>query len=382
MEQGFHQDVHKEGPQKKKLFPKMSKINIPRVSFDRFKIQKTSFSVRGLKNKNLRKENLQKASHAFVKVFKKFSAQTAPLFLRLFALVKKQVLSIKCILVKAGKFFFKKFLVCCHFLAHHFNVRLKPRLKSYGLFVFQKLGRVLFKVWALFCVLTRKFFGLQPKKVVFPRGLRLTNPVQEYFKKSSGLFTGSGFHLEIKGAGFFSVKTEDGDILYTRKGNFKRVANGLLKNDLGFEMNPRVFIPKDSKSIEISPKGEVRTVSEDDSFPKKIAQIQIYSFSNPAGVREIRPGFFVSSTESGVAKLGQPGEGPLGLVNQGYLQKDYKDKIFTLKKYKGGLAKTPKLKVKMSLASSEFLEEELEALSQEICDRLKGAGLAAAKKGA
>ena len=82
--------------------------------------------------------------------------------------------------------------------------------------------------------------------------------------------TGNSLDMAIAGEGFFQVRTESGELGYTRAGVFTVDSAGNLVNNLGMLLEPRVIIPKNATNVHVEENGTIRgslkTSPEDDGI--------------------------------------------------------------------------------------------------------------------
>jgi flagellar basal-body rod protein FlgG len=130
--------------------------------------------------------------------------------------------------------------------------------------------------------------------------------------------TGNPLDLAISGDGFFQVQNPDGTIAYTRDGALKLSADGRIVNSDGFPILPEITIPEDATSISIGADGvvDVQQVGQDDST--QIGQIELARFINPAGLMSLGKNLMVATGASGEPQVGNPAQGGLGAIYQGY----------------------------------------------------------------
>jgi flagellar basal-body rod protein FlgG len=119
--------------------------------------------------------------------------------------------------------------------------------------------------------------------------------------------TGGDYDLAINGQGFFKVLLPDGTPAYTRAGNFGIDSQGKLVTSEGFAVQPEITIPKDKKSISISPDGQVVVTIPGQANPQTVGTLQLTSFVNPAGLRNMGGNLFQATNASGAASDSAPG---------------------------------------------------------------------------
>lgn len=147
---------------------------------------------------------------------------------------------------------------------------------------------------------------------------------QVNFEQGSQLSTGNQYDMMINGDGFFRVAVQDdlgvNGTAYTRAGNFTLNSDGeiVLATDQGRRLVPEITIPEGSKNVGIGADGTV-TVTQDGVLTE-VGQIQIATFINPTGLKQIGENLFVETDASGPALEGNPGEEGRGEILQGILE--------------------------------------------------------------
>lgn len=132
--------------------------------------------------------------------------------------------------------------------------------------------------------------------------------------------TGNQTDVAIEGEGFFQVRMPNSEVCYTRNGAFKVNSEGYLTTSQGYMLEPTVNIPDDTKSLTISPTGEIAVVRNDDGTPEIIGQLELARFINPAGLSADGGNIFSQTAASGVPIVGEPGEEGLGNVKNQYVE--------------------------------------------------------------
>ncbi len=149
---------------------------------------------------------------------------------------------------------------------------------------------------------------------------------QVTFTQGSPLTTGRPYDLMVDGLGFFKVQVEDAlgpnSVAYTRAGNFTLNSDGeiVLANDQGRRLDPIITIPNDAISVTINMDGRVFVLQPGQAEPTEVGQIQITTFVNPTGLKQVGENLFVESAASGPEILGNPGEENRGRILQNRLE--------------------------------------------------------------
>jgi flagellar basal-body rod protein FlgG len=166
-------------------------------------------------------------------------------------------------------------------------------------------------------------------------GVRVSG-TQVSFEEGASLNTGRELDVRITGLGFFKVQVEDGlaggGVAYTRAGNFSTNSEGelVLANDQGRRLEPGIIVPTDAISISIGPDGRVSVLQPGQTAPVEVGQIQIATFINPAGLKQLGENLFGETEASGAPVEGNPGEDHFGRLAQGQLEASNVDPAFEL----------------------------------------------------
>ncbi|MBX3323783.1 MAG: flagellar basal-body rod protein FlgG [Phycisphaeraceae bacterium] len=155
-------------------------------------------------------------------------------------------------------------------------------------------------------------------------GVKVSGTQQE-FSQGAPISTGQELDLMIEGRGFFQVQVEPelgGGTAYTRAGNFVLNSDGdiVLANDQGRRLEPNINIPQEAVKVDVSTDGQVWYIVAGETEPQVAGQIELASFINPAGLRQVGENLWVESAASGNPVVGVPGENSTGRVRQGMLE--------------------------------------------------------------
>ena len=164
-------------------------------------------------------------------------------------------------------------------------------------------------------------------------GTRISG-TQLNFEEGPAEITDMPLDLLIEGDGFFQISVEDdlGGIAYTRAGNFTLNADGeiVLATDQGRRLEPPIEVPEGAAGISISIDGRVAVLEPGDTEIREIGRIQIASFVNPAGLRQIGENLYVPTIASGDPSEGDPTEDGRGGIRQGMLEGSNVDPVTEL----------------------------------------------------
>jgi flagellar basal-body rod protein FlgG len=155
------------------------------------------------------------------------------------------------------------------------------------------------------------------------------------FEQGPALETGRPLDLMIEGDGFFQVEVEDDigeGIAYTRAGNFTVNSEGeiVLATDQGRRMLPNIEIPDNATGITVRSDGTVSVTVAGQTDPVELDTIQLATFINPAGLKQVGENLFIPTEASGDALAGDPLEDGRGGIRQGFLEGSNVDPVTEL----------------------------------------------------
>jgi len=106
-----------------------------------------------------------------------------------------------------------------------------------------------------------------------------TAGVESIFLEGSFQNTSNPLDIAIQGHGFFQVLLPNGDLAYTRAGNYSLDNQGQIVTADGNVLQPAITIPSDTLHINIATDGTV-SVEQPGGTSTVIGQIQLANFSN------------------------------------------------------------------------------------------------------
>jgi len=116
--------------------------------------------------------------------------------------------------------------------------------------------------------------------------------------------TGRELDFAIEGEGFFSLSRPDGDVVYTRAGNFNLSAENdgtYLVNSEGYyvldEAGGRIMIPLTANSIEVHSNGLIQFKSGDDIVGE--SNMAVFTFRNLKGLETLGDGNYYPTVAAG-----------------------------------------------------------------------------------
>lgn len=139
---------------------------------------------------------------------------------------------------------------------------------------------------------------------------------------TSGDFTQTGNELDmaVEGDGFFQVTMPDGATGYSRAGAFKRDSTGQIVTSDGNPLSPAITIPNNATKINIGSDGTVSVQQAGQTATTTVGNIQVATFSNPAGLTSLGKNIYMPTDASGAATTGTPGQNGVGTISQGMLE--------------------------------------------------------------
>ncbi|MDD9898160.1 MAG: flagellar basal-body rod protein FlgG [Candidatus Melainabacteria bacterium] len=134
--------------------------------------------------------------------------------------------------------------------------------------------------------------------------------------------TGNDLDIAIEGDGFFQVQMPNGNLAYTRDGNFQIDGqSGELVTNKGYSVFPNINLGNNIQSVNISEDGNVQ-VTRAGQFNQvdNVGSIRLARFVNPAGLIEMSDNLYQQTLASGRPIEGTPLEDNLGGLRQGFLE--------------------------------------------------------------
>ncbi|KLU65030.1 flagellar basal-body rod protein FlgG [Desulfosporosinus acididurans] len=145
----------------------------------------------------------------------------------------------------------------------------------------------------------------------------LTSGIGTNFQQGTLSPTDRPLDLGIDGAGFFQVRTADGNTAYTRVGNFQVDGSGQFADMQGNLLQPSIKIPAGVTNLKVSAKGKVSgdVAGKETTF----GQISLVGFQNPEGLSKNADNLYTATVNSGAPQVGQPGN-TMGNVTLGTIR--------------------------------------------------------------
>ncbi|MDD5286069.1 MAG: flagellar basal-body rod protein FlgG [Desulfuromonadaceae bacterium] len=144
--------------------------------------------------------------------------------------------------------------------------------------------------------------------------------VSKIFAAGDFTQTGNELDIAIEGDGFFQITMPDGTTGYSRAGAFKRDSTGQIVTSDGNPLSPSITIPSNATKINIGSDGTVSVQQAGQTAATTVGNIQLASFSNPAGLSSQGKNIYMPTDASGAATEGSPGQNGIGTISQGLLE--------------------------------------------------------------
>lgn len=132
--------------------------------------------------------------------------------------------------------------------------------------------------------------------------------------------TENSLDLAIQGDGYFIVEMPDGELAYTRSGNFQLSPEGQLVTADGYPVSPGISVPQGAVEVTINQEGLVTATIAGQVGQAQLGQLELATFVNQAGLDAVGDNLLHESDASGPAIVATPGEEGAGTVLQGYLE--------------------------------------------------------------
>jgi flagellar basal-body rod protein FlgG len=158
-----------------------------------------------------------------------------------------------------------------------------------------------------------------PTGIQIGLGSRLA-AVTKIFTAGDMTQTGNELDMAIQGNGFFQITLPDGTVGYSRAGAFKLNSTGQVVTSDGNPISPAVTVPNNATKINIGTDGTVSVQVAGQSATTTVGNIQLASFTNPAGLSSQGQNIYLPTDSSGAATTSTPGQNGLGTIGQGYLE--------------------------------------------------------------
>ena len=167
--------------------------------------------------------------------------------------------------------------------------------------------------------------GQSSQNTELPSGLQLGTGVRTVATQKQHTIgnlevTDQALDMAVNGRGFFQIQMPDGQIYYTRDGQFQLNANGQVVNSAGLPLDPAIEIPDGFSSITIGTDGVVGVVDAATGVQTQVGNIQLADFINPSGLEAVGGNLFRETAASGAVRQAEPGADGMGPLLQGTIE--------------------------------------------------------------
>lgn len=131
--------------------------------------------------------------------------------------------------------------------------------------------------------------------------------------------TNRPYDIMVMGDGFFGVQVGN-EVQYTRDGSFTVDNQGIIKNRSGHPLIPNITVPPNTKSLNIAEDGKVEAFLTTQTEPIELGQIPVFTFINPAGLKDLGGNMARRTPASGEAIQHVAGDENSGVIQQGALE--------------------------------------------------------------
>ncbi len=133
--------------------------------------------------------------------------------------------------------------------------------------------------------------------------------------------TSNALDMMIEGDGFFQVMMPDGNIGYSRNGQFTLNNEGVIvTTGAGYALEPEIVVPEDATSVTVGNDGEVSVRIRGEQENQVVGQITTVDFVNPGGLEPVGQNLYLPTGASGEPVEGVPGFEGLGSIRQSMLE--------------------------------------------------------------
>ncbi|MEQ6884812.1 flagellar basal-body rod protein FlgG [Salicola sp. Rm-C-2C1-2] len=167
--------------------------------------------------------------------------------------------------------------------------------------------------------------GLSSQNTELPSGLQLGTGVRvaatsKEHTQGDMKVTDQSLDMAIDGEGFFRVLKPDGEVAYTRNGEFQLNSEGTIVTPNGNPLEPNINVPENATSITVGRDGTVSAKIANQPEPQQLGQIDLANFVNPQGLQAVGSNLYQETAASGDPLVGEAGVDGIGTIEQGMLE--------------------------------------------------------------
>jgi flagellar basal-body rod protein FlgG len=161
--------------------------------------------------------------------------------------------------------------------------------------------------------------GGQPGPLQVGLGVR-TGSTTRSMAQGDMVSTQNPYDVAIEGTGYFRIQRPNGDIAFTRAGNFRIDETGRLVTQRGELVEPAITVPPDTTALTIQADGTVLAKQPSRQEPTQLGRMELTIFTNPGALEAIGGNLYQPSAASGQELQTRPGDQGVGTLAQGFLE--------------------------------------------------------------
>jgi len=132
--------------------------------------------------------------------------------------------------------------------------------------------------------------------------------------------SGNPLDVAIGGDGYFRIQRANGEIAFTRAGNFRVDETGRMVTQNGELVEPGITVPPETTKLVIGADGTVQAKLPTKTEMTNIGRLELTTFTNPSALEAIGNNLFQPTAASGQELVLKPGEQGAGTLSQGFLE--------------------------------------------------------------
>jgi len=171
----------------------------------------------------------------------------------------------------------------------------------------------------------RQAGGQTSEETELPSGLSLgagvrTVATQKMHSQGSIIQSDNPFDLAVQGHGYFQILLPNGNIGYSRNGEFQINSQGQLVTASGYRLQPDIIIPENAMSVTVGRDGTVSVLQPGNPTPAGVGTIQLADFVNRGGLQPVGENLYLETAASGAPQVSAPDQLGMGSLVQGALE--------------------------------------------------------------
>jgi flagellar basal-body rod protein FlgG len=161
--------------------------------------------------------------------------------------------------------------------------------------------------------------GGQPGPLQVGLGVKTGNTTRS-MAQGDMIATQNPYDLAITGSGYFRIQRTNGEIGFTRAGNFRIDQTGRMVTQNGELLEPAITVPSDTTALTVQPDGTVLAQEPGRTDPTQLGRLELTTFTNPGALEAIGNNLYQPTAASGQETQQRPGEQGIGTLSQGFLE--------------------------------------------------------------